>query len=62
MLSARTRVVVSVVSVVALGAGAELAQAQDAGSWVTVDIVQVKPEKLSDFEKLYRDEINPALR
>ena len=61
MLNARTLVVVSVVSVVAL-AGAELAQAQDAGPWVTVDIVQVKPEKLADFEKLYRDEINPALR
>ena len=62
MLSARRRVVVSVVSVVALVAGAELAQAQDERSWVTVDIVQVKPEKLSDFEKLYRDEINLALR
>ena len=27
-----------------------------------VNIVQVKPERLSDFNKLYRDEINPALR
>ncbi len=64
MQNSRTVVVASVVSVVAVAlvAGAELSQAQDAGSWVIVDIVQVKPEKLRDFEKLYRDEINPALR
>ena len=47
-------------SVVALVASAELAQAQD--SWVRVNIVQVKPDRLSDFIKLYRDEINPALQ
>ena len=61
MQNARTFVVASVASVVAL-IGAEPAQAQDAGSWVTVDVVQVKPERLSDFTKLYQDEINPALR
>ena len=62
MQSARTFVVASVASVVALVAGAGLAQAQDAGSWVRVNVVQVKPERLSDFIKLYQDEINPALR
>ena len=60
MQGARPFVVASVASVVALVAGAELAQAQD--TWVRVNIVQVKPERLSDFNKLYRDEINPALR
>ena len=62
MRGARTFVVASVASVVALVAGAQLAQAQDTGFWVRVDIVQVKPERLSAFTKLYRDEINPALR
>ena len=62
MQDARTFVVVSVALVVALVAGAELVQAQDTGSWVRVNVVQVKPERLSDFIKLYRDEINPALR
>jgi len=60
MRGARPFIVASVASVVALVAGAELAQAQD--TWVRVNIVQVKPERLSDFNKLYRDEINPALR
>ena len=60
MQGARRFVVASVASVVALVAGVELAQAQD--TWVRVNIVQVKPERLSDFIKLYRDEINPALR
>jgi len=64
MQHARTFVVATVASVVAVAlvVRAQPAQAQDVGSWVTVDIVQVKPEKLSDFEKLYREEINPALR
>ena len=62
MQSARTFVVASVASVVALVAGAQPAQAQDTGYWVTVDIVQVKAERLSDLIKLYRDEINSALR
>ena len=62
MQSARTFVVASVASVLALVAGAELTQAQDAESWVRVNVVQVKPERLSDFIKLYQDEINPALR
>ena len=61
MQGARRFVVASVASVVALVAGAELARTQDTGSWVRVNIVQVKPERLSDFIKLYRDEINPAL-
>ena len=60
MRGARPFIVASVASVVSLVAGAELAQAQD--TWVRVNIVQVKPERLSDFNKLYRDEINPALR
>ena len=60
MQGARTFVVASVASVVALVAGAELAQAQDA--WVRVNVVQVRPEKLSNFIKLYRDEINLALQ
>ena len=62
MQGARTFVVASVASVVALVAGAQLAQAQDTGSWWRINIVQVKPERLSDFIKLYRDEINPALQ
>ena len=62
MQGARTFVVASVASVGALVAGAELVQAQDTGSWLRVDIVQVRPERLPDFIKLYRDEINPALR
>ena len=64
MQGARTFVVASVASVVAVAlvGGAELAQAQDGGFWVRVDIVQVKPERLSDFIKLYQDEINPALQ
>ena len=53
-------VVASVALVVAQVAGAELVQAQD--SWVRVNVVQVRPERLSDFIKLYRDEINPALQ
>ena len=62
MLGARTFVVASVAAVVAVVAGAQLAQAQDAGSWVRVTVIQVKPERLSDFVKLYQDEINPALQ
>ena len=60
MQGARRFVVASVASVVALVAGAERAQAQD--TWVRVNIVQVRPERLTDFVELYRDEINPALR
>ena len=62
MQGARAFVVASVVSVVALVAGAELAEAQDTASWWRVDVVQVKPERLSDFIKLNQDEINPALQ
>ena len=64
MQGARRFVVAGVASVVAVAlvAGGQPALAQQAESWVTVDIVQVKPEKLSDFNELYRDEINPALR
>ncbi len=60
MQGARTFVVASVVSVVALVAGAEVAQAQD--TWWRVNVVQVKPERLSDFIKLNKEEINPALQ
>ena len=51
-------------SIVLLGIGASVteAQAQDGETWYRVQIVQVTPEKLTDFMELYRDEINPALR
>ena len=62
MLGARTFVVASVTVVVALVAGAEQAEAQDAASWWRVTVVQVKPERLSDFIKLNQEEINPALQ
>ena len=39
-----------------------IAEAQDGGSWMRAQYVQVKPDKLEDFIELYRDEINPALR
>ena len=39
-----------------------IVEAQDNGSWMRAQYVQVKPEKLEDFIELYRDEINPALR
>ncbi len=58
----RSVVVARVESVVALVACAELAEAQDTGSWWRVDVVRVKPERLSDFIKLNQDEINPALQ
>ena len=37
-------------------------QAQEGEVWYTVDIVQVKPDKLDDFNDLYQEEINPALQ
>ena len=57
----RSRALMTLV-VVALVAGADPAQAQDTGDWYRVNVVHVKPERLSDLIKLYRDEINPALR
>ena len=62
MIGARRCVVASVAVVAALVAGAELAEAQDAQTWWRVNVVQVKPERLSDFVKLYQEEINPALQ
>ena len=49
--------------VLALGAlvAAPEARAQDE-VWYEVDIVQVKPERLDDFNELYLEEINPALQ
>lgn len=49
--------------VLALGAlaAAPEARAQD-DVWYEVDIVQVKPERLDDFNELYLEEINPALQ
>lgn len=50
--------------VFALGAlliAAPEARAQDE-VWYEVDVVQVKPEKLDDFNELYLEEINPALQ
>ena len=49
--------------VLALGAlvAAPEARAQDE-VWYEVDIVQVKPDRLDDFNELYLEEINPALQ
>jgi len=51
-------------SLMLLGVGASAAetQAQEGEIWYRVQIVQIRPEKLTDFMELYRDEINPALR
>lgn len=51
-------------SIVLLGIGVSVTEteAQDGETWYRVQIVQVTPEKLTDFLELYRDEINPALR
>jgi hypothetical protein len=38
------------------------ARAQGDEVWYEVDIVQVKPERVDDFNELYLDEINPALQ
>ena len=62
MQCARTRVVAAVVSIAALVTGVAPAQAQENETWWRVDVVQVRPDRLSDFIELYRDEINPALR
>jgi hypothetical protein len=62
MLRVQTLIAASVASIIALMAIAAPAQAQNTESWWRVDIVQVKPERLSDFIELYREEINPALR
>lgn len=45
-----------------IGASATETQAQDGETWYRVQIVQVRPERTTDFVELYRDEINPALR
>ena len=46
MLSARTLVVLSVAVIVFQGSGINLARAQGNESWMRVNIVQVKPEKI----------------
>jgi len=45
-----------------IGASATETRAQDGETWYRVQVVQVRPEKVTDFVELYRDEINPALR
>ena len=62
MVVARTCVVASLVLTIGLLTCSTLAQAQDSETWMRVNIVQVRPDKLDDFVELYRDEINPALR
>ena len=50
--------------VLALGAlvAAPEARAQGDSVWYEVDVVQVRPDRLDDFNELYLDEINPALQ
>jgi len=48
-----------VAAILALGASVS---AQEGQVWYDVDIVQVRPEKLDDFNELYQEEINPALQ
>jgi len=50
------------VMLLGIGASATETQAQEGETWYRVQIVQVRPEKVTDFMELYRDEINPALR
>ncbi|MEE2637281.1 MAG: hypothetical protein VYE68_08635 [Acidobacteriota bacterium] len=56
----RTRSI-CLVGVAMLVAGSS-ASAQNGQVWYDVDIVQVRPDKLDDFNELYQEEINPALR
>ncbi len=44
-----------------LGLGVSVS-AQDSDSWMCVDTVRIRPDKLDDFLELYQDVINPALR
>ena len=44
-----------------LGLGVSVS-AQDSDSWMRVDIVRIRPDKLDDFVELYQDVINSALR
>ena len=50
-----------VMGLLALGTAPE-ARAQVGEVWYEVDIVQVKPDRIDDFNELYLDEINPALQ
>ena len=62
METVRTGVVASLVLTVGLLVCAPDIQAQDNETWMQLNVVQVRPDKLDDFVELYRDEINPALR
>ena len=44
-----------------LGLGVSVS-AQDSDSWMRVDTVRVRPDKLDDFVELYQDVITSALR
>jgi len=44
-----------------LGLGVSVS-AQDSDSWMRVDTVRIRPDKLDDFVELYQDVLNSALR
>ena len=62
MKCARMLTVASLATIITLGATAKPVEAQETESWWRVIVVQVKPERLADFNELYREEINPAPR
>ena len=61
MLASRRLSLTGLGLTLALGFGVPVA-AQDSGSWMRVDTVQIRPDKLDDFVELYQEVINPALR
>ena len=61
MLAGRRLSLTGLGLILALGFGWPVA-AQDGASWMRVDTVQVRPDKLDDFVELYQEVINPALR
>ena len=61
MLAGRRLSLTGLGLILALGFGWPVA-AQDGASWMRVDTVQVRPDKLDDFVELYQEVINPAHR
>jgi len=57
-----SRVMLLLLVMLGIGASATETWAQDGETWYRVQVVQVRPEKVTDFVELYRNEINPALR
>ncbi len=45
-----------------ISAAATQTWAQEGETWYRVQVVEVRPDKVTDFVELYREEINPALR